>query len=694
MKDDLMSVALVIISGCQKREVIILREGDKIAIGRDPECDFQLSDASVSRKHCYISHSNGNTWVEDADSMNGIFINEEPVKKGSIIPGNIIKIGSVHLKLKGSLQPREVIEKTKRIKNEKQTFRAIHTKKRSDTTFAIDVSPLILQRNLILLHDTVKLIQQRTSVPELLSAVLETLLSKFLVERGCFVLKVNNEEITSDFIYRTRIEKDGEEYFSDETFSINYVVLNQVLNQGEGLIGEGILCENESRAHSNLFSIICVPIDVHNGIQGAVYLESHQGGRGFRKEDLDLITAVSRQVGFAVEKTLLVEKIAASEQRFRNIYQSIVENYTDLLYRRNADRSFAIISPSVESFLGVSLEILWENHKIWDNCIYPEDRKFVLKEQEQVFQGKHLCLEYRMIKGNGEIIWVEETSYPIRNKANQITCMQATVKDITERKKSTIELKKSNEQLKKFAKLVTHDLKEPLRKIIMFGDIFNKKYLSILDEKGVEYAKRTVNAAHTMLNLLENLRKYIDILVTPCRISQVDLHVVANKVKQELAPQISELKGEMEIGELQVIEADPQRIAQMIYHLVKNSLKYSSDKPPFVKIYSTLETQNVSGEIFHNCQVCKIFVEDNGVGIEERHTARIFELCKKLQFSQSEVGIGLAVCQKIAEQHRGSIEVKSKPGQGSVFIVSLPFQKRPQQQQETKEIFQVKREVR
>jgi light-regulated signal transduction histidine kinase (bacteriophytochrome) len=145
----------------------------------------------------------------------------------------------------------------------------------------------------------------------------------------------------------------------------------------------------------------------------------------------------------------------------------------------------------------------------------------------------------------------------------------------------------------------------------------------------------------------------------------VDLGCVVREVLDDLEVRISETGGIVERGELPTIEADPHQMRQLFQNLIGNALKYHGEKKPVVTI---------RGELVNGGEAWRIFVEDNGIGFDESYLERIFSPFQRLH-SRAEfegTGMGLAISRKIVERHRGGITAKSKPGEGAVFIATLP----------------------
>jgi light-regulated signal transduction histidine kinase (bacteriophytochrome) len=234
-----------------------------------------------------------------------------------------------------------------------------------------------------------------------------------------------------------------------------------------------------------------------------------------------------------------------------------------------------------------------------------------------------------------------------------------------ERLKETMaELQRSNTELQQFAYIASHDLQEPLRKIQAFGDRLKSRYTEALDERGRDYLDRMLNAAKRMQALINNLLTLSRITTRAQPFVPVNLADVLQKVLSDLELHIERAGGLVEVGDLSTIDADPTQIRQLFQNLINNGLKFHHpEKKPVVKVYG----QSLN-------EVCELIVEDNGIGFEEKYKDRIFGIFQRLhgRGQYDGTGVGLAICQKIAERHGGSITAKSSPGQGATFIVTLP----------------------
>lgn len=227
------------------------------------------------------------------------------------------------------------------------------------------------------------------------------------------------------------------------------------------------------------------------------------------------------------------------------------------------------------------------------------------------------------------------------------------------------ELVRSNEALDEFASVASHDLQEPVRKILSFGDLLHASAGPVLEGEAREHLARMLSAAARMRTLISDLLLYSQVTTRVQPFARTDLARIAREVIADLETSIAESGGRVEVGDLPVIEADALQMRQLLQNLVGNALKYRrNDTPPVVRV----SCASPGGPR------CVLSVTDNGIGFDERHAGRIFRMFVRLhgrnQFAGS--GIGLAICRKIVERHDGTIVATSSAGEGATFTVTLP----------------------
>jgi signal transduction histidine kinase len=256
--------------------------------------------------------------------------------------------------------------------------------------------------------------------------------------------------------------------------------------------------------------------------------------------------------------------------------------------------------------------------------------------------------------------------------ANLPRIILLAIEDVTERRFTEMrlaaqrrELQRSNAALDEFASVASHDLQEPLRKIMSFGERLNTAAGQVLTGEAQSHLERMLNAAARMRTLINDLLTYSQVTTRVQPFVSTDLAGIAREVIADLETAVADAGGRVEVGALPVIEADALQMRQLLQNLVGNALKYRrKDEPPVVRLSST-----------NGGQHCTITVADNGIGFNEEYAEKIFKMFERLhgRAVYEGSGIGLAICRKIVERHGGTIAAKSSAGQGATFTVTLPL---------------------
>jgi signal transduction histidine kinase len=226
-------------------------------------------------------------------------------------------------------------------------------------------------------------------------------------------------------------------------------------------------------------------------------------------------------------------------------------------------------------------------------------------------------------------------------------------------------LEQLNRELREFAFVASHDLREPLRKIQAFGYLLDDGCRESLTETSRDYLLRITRSAKRMSALLDAVLSYSRVVERPGSFALSDLSEIAREAVSDLELSITQSGAHVEIGPLPRAEVDPNQLRQLFQNLIENAIKYRKPgEPPDIKVV---------GEITDQC--CTLYIQDNGIGFRQRYVDRIFRPFQRLhgRNEYEGTGMGLSICRKIAERHGGTITAKSEPGQGSVFILTLPL---------------------
>jgi signal transduction histidine kinase len=268
-----------------------------------------------------------------------------------------------------------------------------------------------------------------------------------------------------------------------------------------------------------------------------------------------------------------------------------------------------------------------------------------------------------------------------RNLELEVNERKASEEKVTELNKQLLEnisrLEAANKDLDLFAFMASHDLQAPLRKIRMFSDRLLASSENQFGKEGKLYLTRIQEVSKRMQDLINDILRFSKIAVEKQSFEEVDLNGVIEEVLSEMEPVIREKNAQVELDKLPVLPASTVLMGPLFSNLISNALKYSrKDEIPRVRIrYEEGPVQSGANGKDTEVRFGRIYIEDNGIGFDQKYAEQIFDMFRRLH-SNAEyegTGIGLALCKKIVEMHHGYISALGKPGEGAVFILSLPL---------------------
>lgn len=302
-----------------------------------------------------------------------------------------------------------------------------------------------------------------------------------------------------------------------------------------------------------------------------------------------------------------------------------------------------------------------------------------------IHSKKSYSLEYRLVDLDGREKTVHTQGRGIKKHKNGPTRLTGNTVDITEMKiyekelrYKIEELNRSNQDLEQFAYIASHDLQEPLRKIMAFGERLSSKCSDQLSNDGQLYISRMMDAANRMKILMENLLSYSRISTKTEPAKLVNLGVIIESVLSDLEMKIQDVDAEITLKPMPTIIALPTQMHQLFQNLISNALKFIKlGRKPIISIEASVVSSEEMKSIkfnFGKNKYYKIIVSDNGIGFDTEYSEKIFLIFQRLH-GRSEfegTGLGLAITKKIIDNHQGLILVESKVDKGSKFIVYLP----------------------
>jgi PAS domain S-box-containing protein len=385
----------------------------------------------------------------------------------------------------------------------------------------------------------------------------------------------------------------------------------------------------------------------------------------------------------------LATRVQESEARYKTLTNALPL----IIFWLDGDNHITYANEWLTDFTGFSMEQL--NAGNWKSVIHPDDylhfiRLLTSKDEEDL---SNLKLQCRLRQAStGDYLWHLVSLSPQNDVATGETSWIGFMADIQAQKEfeqtlqdnqelkeaqrllrnneralqSNIEeLHRSNVELQHFAYIASHDLQEPVRKIIFYSDYLIAKYQGSLDVKGATYLNNMTSAAIRMRDLIRDLLTFSQVAQSERKFATVNLNQEIQGAIDDLDLAIKDTNGTILVESLPSVEGDAMLLRQLFVNLISNSLKYSqSGIPPRVEI-----TFKITGDFV------QLYCKDNGIGFDEKYLDKLFALFQRLhnRDKYSGTGLGLAICRKIAEAHGGTIRATSVPGQGATFIITLPF---------------------
>lgn len=368
------------------------------------------------------------------------------------------------------------------------------------------------------------------------------------------------------------------------------------------------------------------------------------------------------------EKLAIAEEklLQAAEERYRNLF----DNANDAIVTSDLEDNITSWNKTAEKIFGWTAEEAIG--KKLSQLIVPQNMK---AKRDKIV---HDAISGILIHGidvkcpckDGRTVEVNLTVSPIRGINHDIIGLSGIMRDITERKEAEMklsqtmkELVRSNTELEQFAYVASHDLQEPLRMIVSYLQLIEKRYKSKLDADADEFIGYAVDGASRMQVLIRDLMAFSRVGTRGKPFEKTGCEAVLSKALANLEIAIEESGAVITHDPLPAVNADSGQLIQLFQNLIGNAIKFRNDKQPIIHIGAK---PNEDHWLFS--------VRDNGIGMEMEYAERIFGIFQRLHGKREYPGsgIGLAICKKIVERHGGRIWVESEPEKGSTFYFTIP----------------------
>ncbi|QJW91422.1 PAS domain S-box protein [Spirosoma taeanense] len=398
----------------------------------------------------------------------------------------------------------------------------------------------------------------------------------------------------------------------------------------------------------------------------------------------------------------LAERLQISDQQYRQMTNSLPL----LIFSLTPEGRLIYANQGLTIFSGKTLPEL--NAVGWLSLFHEDDQTAVrMAWADSVATGLPFRGEWRVRHAaTGEGMWHMVSASPQRDAAQQLLhwngfmadihaqkVIEQTLRDNEELRQSQSqlensrqrlegdisELSRSNTELAQFAYVASHDLQEPLRKIQAFSTMLTEQYAPVLDPTAQDIIRRMQGATGRMQELIRGLLAYSRLNTETPSFRPVGLNQLVTEVLSDLETAIQDRQADIQVGPLPTIQGNNLQLRQMFQNLLSNALKFTpSERVPLVHISAlVLNDPQVQGLSYSSLlgNYVEISIRDNGIGFDQKHTDRIFNLFQRLhgRNEYAGTGIGLAVCKKVVDNHGGYLTARSQPGQGATFIIYLPL---------------------
>jgi PAS domain S-box-containing protein len=387
----------------------------------------------------------------------------------------------------------------------------------------------------------------------------------------------------------------------------------------------------------------------------------------FSEEDIALMKAVADQVAIAMSRVMAEKKLEESQEKLT----LALENGSIGVWAWDITTNEIEWDERMEKMFGVQPGSFGKNYDAFEDFLVDEDVTHVRNAiQRTLEEDVPFETVYRIRVNDGDIKYINAKALVTKDKEDKPIKMSGVCFDITEMKrgaeqalfKTNEELLRSNKELEQFAYVASHDLQEPLRMVSSFTQLLAKRYMDKLDKDANDFIQFAVDGALRMQTLINDLLSYSRVNTRGKDFTQFDMHTALEQAIYNLQLDIKEKQALITYDELSVIKADEAQIVQLLQNLIGNAIKFCNGLP---KVHISAKEEK-DYYIFS--------VQDNGIGIEAQYFDRIFQIFQRLQPRETYAGtgIGLAICKRIIDRHKGKIWLESEINKGTIFYFQIP----------------------
>ena len=424
---------------------------------------------------------------------------------------------------------------------------------------------------------------------------------------------------------------------------------------------------------------------------------------------------VMQKIGIAIDihnEKIISDRLHEREEQLKELVRELRQSELDARESQHFIQKLADATPSIiasynintgkyrfvsyglKKLLGYDPELpLRDGVAFFVNLVHPDDLGPIMEQNAKVLEQANregpgagepiVDFEYRMRHENGEYRWFHTYGTVFdRNSNGQVEHLLNISIDVTFRKEmetalsqKNLQLEQSNANLEEFAYVASHDLKEPLRKISIFGDRLLSTHYQHLSNEGQFYLEKIIDSSRKMQVLINDLLS-LSLITGNKSFVPYSLQDILDEVLRTLEYKIEEKGAVVHASELPQATIIPSQFRQLFQNLLTNSLKFIREgvRPEIHVRARRLQASEVDHfRLPKSKRYLEISFSDNGIGFDNMFAAKIFAIFQRLHHKEYEgTGIGLAICKKIVENHEGIIFATGQPGKGATFTFIIP----------------------
>ncbi|HZY81481.1 MAG TPA: ATP-binding protein [Cyclobacteriaceae bacterium] len=521
---------------------------------------------------------------------------------------------------------------------------------------------------------------------------------------GAFFYNVENESGEKYVLYT--ISGVPKEAFSKFPMPRNTAIFNPTF-QGQGIVryddvtkqphfGQSAPYHGMPKGHLPVRSYLAVPVisSFTGEVIGGLFFGHPEAGK-FTEDSEKLIEGIAGQAAISMTNARLFEERKAVEKKLREqnaVFNTVTTNTMHALFMLNERQECTYMNPAAVAMTGYKLDEL--SGKPFHHFIQHtrhDGRHFTIEESpiHKAYASRtQVHGEDHFIHKAGHFYSVSFTASPIiesgavkgivveardttaeKKLAENLRIKDEIAKELLEQKvkERTAELEKINYELLQFTSVASHDLKEPLRKISVFSKLLREKGSDQLDETMLKYTDNIIQSSARMATLIDDLLIFSRLSQTEIPAERVDLNYLLTQIVSDLEITIKEKNAKIFFAKLPTVYGVALQLGQVFQNLISNSLKFSRDGVDPV-IHMTCDRIEKGGRSFN-----RINYTDNGIGFNNAHAEKIFEIFQRLHSKDKYegTGVGLSIVKKIITMHNGEIRASSN-GEGATFEILLP----------------------